>query len=73
MACKGPGTYPCQLTLTSAADIRLVDVEITVTPEFGRAELEFLCSARQVITQDIPLVNTSDKTISISAKVHRTP
>jgi hypothetical protein len=69
LACKGPGTYPCQLTLTSAVDTRTVEVEILVTPEFGKATLEFLCSARQTIMQEIPLVNNSEKQITVNTKL----
>lgn len=69
LKCLGPGTYPVTFTLQSAMDTRVVEVEFVVTPNLLTADLDFSCAARDVISQDIPLVNSSDKPISISAKL----
>ena len=56
---KGPGHYPCQITLKSAYDIRVYQLECTVCPEGSVLELEFITPTHQPVTQDIPVVNIS--------------
>ena len=53
---KGPGHYPCRIILKSAHDIRVYQVECTVTPEGSALELEFTSPAHQSLSQDIPVV-----------------
>lgn len=54
---KGPGHYPCQIILKSAHDLRVYQLECTVTPEGSALELEFVSPTHQPVTQDIPVVN----------------
>ena len=54
---QGPGHYPCQIILKSAHDVRVYQLECTVTPEGSALELEFTSPAHQSVTQDIPVVN----------------
>ena len=54
---KGPGHYPCRIILKSAHDMRVYQLECTVTPEGSALELEFTSPAQQSVTQDIPVVN----------------
>ena len=54
---KGPGHYPCQITLKSAYDIRVYQLECTVCPEGSVLELDFITPTHQSVTQDIPVVN----------------
>ena len=58
---QGPGKYDGRIILRSAFDIRVLDVEATVTAQGTRAELTFSCPARQAISQDIPIINHSDR------------
>ena len=54
----GPGHYPCQIVLRSPYDIRVYQVESTVSPEGSTLELQFKTPTHQSITQDIPVVCT---------------
>jgi len=77
---KGPGHYPCQITLKSTYDIRVYQLECTVCPEGSVLELEFITPTHQPVTQDIPVVNISYvrvvlcviKTYPAQKKVQRT-
>lgn len=51
------GHYPCQIVLTAPEDVRVYNIECTVTPEGHETELEFISPVHQAITQDIPVVN----------------
>jgi hypothetical protein len=64
---KGPGKYESRVILRSAFDVRVLDVECTITSLGTRAELIFTCSARQSITQEIPIINHSEQPWSIHA------
>ena len=65
---KGTGVYPARLTLTSAVDVRIVDVDFNaVSPITTAAAFEFECAARGSIAQDIPMVNPGDKTLVYAA------
>jgi len=64
---KGPGKYESRVILRSAFDVRVMDVECTITSLGTRAELIFTCSARQSITQEIPIINYSEQPWSIHA------
>lgn len=69
---KGPGHYPCQITLKSAYDIRVYQLECTVCPEGSVLELEFITPTHQSVTQDIPVVNTTYKYIFVILCVNET-
>ena len=56
----GPGKYVGRIILRSAFDMRILDIESTITAQGTRAELAFTCPARQAISQDIPIINHSD-------------
>lgn len=64
---KGPGHYPCQITLKSAYDIRVYQLECTVCPEGSVLELEFITPTHQSVTQDIPVVNQTNQDWNLAA------
>jgi len=64
---RGPGTYPARIVLTSDYDIRVLDVEFHSAKLSQEAELEFECPARQQIVQEVPLVNNSEKALTVRA------
>ena len=66
---RGPGTYHCYVMLTSTYDVRVIMIEGRARSPGMKAELEFACPARQQITQDIPVTNSSDKEWVISAQL----
>lgn len=66
---KGPGHYPCTITLKSAHDIRVYQLECTVTPEGSALELEFTSPAHQSVSQDIPVVNQSNHDWHLAATI----
>ncbi|EFJ49198.1 hypothetical protein VOLCADRAFT_90100 [Volvox carteri f. nagariensis] len=71
----GTGIYPTRIMLTSALDVRVIDVELTAQTMTQNFVLEFSTSARQPITQasragDIPLVNTGETSMTVSATIN---
>jgi hypothetical protein len=64
---KGAGTYPCEIILQSAFDVRIYRIEFEILSPGTQATLEMAVPARQKITQDIPMVNPSDKDWTFSA------
>ena len=66
---KGPGSYNGFLILSSSWDIRVVAVEGKSRSPGIKAELEFNCPARQQITQEIPITNSSEKEWVIAAQL----
>mmetsp|Transcript_140642 Transcript_140642/g.244902 ORF Transcript_140642/g.244902 Transcript_140642/m.244902 type:complete len:2974 (-) Transcript_140642:636-9557(-) len=64
---KGPGLYPSKLVFASDYDVRTLEVEGRSRAPGMKAELEFICPARQQITQDIPITNKSEKDWVISS------
>lgn len=58
---KEPGVYPCTVTLTSDVDIRIYQFEGTGTAPNTHCSLTFTTQARKAITQEIPIVNPTDK------------
>lgn len=66
---KGPGSYNGFLLLSSTWDVRLVAIEGKSRSPGMKAELEFNCPARQQITQEIPITNTSEKEWIVSAQL----
>lgn len=72
---RGPGTYKGLMMLrydesgVVYSDIRVYAVEITAIPETVAMDLEFETAARIAVTQDIPIVNRSDKPWKIQASL----
>ena len=64
---KGPGVYPGRITLTSDGDVRIIDIEGKSRSPGMKADLEFICNARQVIQQELPLTNKTAKDWTIQA------
>ncbi|CAE7358857.1 CFAP47 [Symbiodinium natans] len=58
---KEPGVYPCTVTLTSDVDIRIYQFEGTGTAPNTHCSLTFTTQARKPITQEIPIVNPTDR------------
>lgn len=57
---KGPGSYHCDVALRSAYDTRVYSIDFEVSSQGLNAALDFAAPARQRITQDIPIVNSTD-------------
>ena len=51
-----PGHYPCQISLKSVNDIRVYQIECTVSPRGLDTQLEFTTPLHQSVTQEIPVV-----------------
>lgn len=62
---KEPGVYPCTVTLTSDVDIRIYQIEGTGTAPNTHCALHFNTQARKPVTQEIPIVNPTDREWSI--------
>lgn len=58
---KEPGVYPCTVTLTSDVDIRIYQMEGIGTAPNTYCSLTFHTQARKHITQEIPIVNSTDR------------
>ncbi|NXB74730.1 CFA47 protein, partial [Donacobius atricapilla] len=58
---KYPGSYHCQILLKSSCDIRVYAIECVVNADQADAQLEFLTSAYQAVTQEIPISNKSSE------------
>jgi len=58
---KEPGVYPCTVTLTSDVDIRIYQIEGTGTAPNTHCALQFHTQARKYITQEIPIVNPTER------------
>ena len=65
---KGAGVYPAKVVLSSPFDVRVLLLEFTAASKETAASLEFECSARQLIVQEIPLINSGEKAMSVSSK-----
>eukprot|EP00798_Chlamydomonas_sp_ICE-L_P015727 gene15727-21848_t len=57
----GTGIYPSRLLLTSNIDTRVIDLELMAQTLTQNFQLEFSIACRQQMSQDVPLVNTSDR------------
>ena len=66
---KAAGIYPCQLILKSPWDIRVIEFEGTVVSPGVETTLEFQAPARQTISQEIPIVNKSNRDWTLSANL----
>eukprot|EP00929_Paragymnodinium_shiwhaense_P088700 TRINITY_DN49010_c0_g1_i1.p1 TRINITY_DN49010_c0_g1~~TRINITY_DN49010_c0_g1_i1.p1 ORF type:complete len:2929 (-),score=783.00 TRINITY_DN49010_c0_g1_i1:108-8894(-) len=62
-----PGVYPCTVTLTSDIDIRIYQIEGTGAAPNSHCALTFTTQARKHITQEVPIVNTTDREWTIKA------
>ena len=60
---KSPATYPCLVILKSLdrTDIRVFELYMTAIPQMIKAQLEFVVPARGSVTQEIPIVNNSER------------
>jgi hypothetical protein len=58
---KEPGVYPCTITLTSDTDLRIYQIEGTGTAPNTRCSLTFSAQARKSVTQEIPIVNPTER------------
>lgn len=56
-----PAIYTCYVILKSLdrTDIRLYEYKLTAIPQKIKAQLEFRIPAREIVAQDIPIVNNS--------------
>lgn len=64
---KGPGLYRTEVCLVSPYDVRMYNVEMTVTPEKVEPELELASPVRQALSQDIPIYNGTDEQWTLRA------
>ena len=64
-----PAEYPCYLLFKSAdeTDIRLYDIRYKVSPQTIKAQLEFRVPARGTVSQEIPIINNTDKDWQVRA------
>lgn len=58
---KEPGVYPCTVTLTSDVDVRCYSIEGTGTAPNTHCALNFQTQARKAITQEIPIMNPTER------------
>jgi hypothetical protein len=63
------GVYSCKVTLSNKMEKRIFNIEATVTAPGINKGIEFTAPARQSITQEIPIVNNSDKDWNLRAKI----
>ena len=68
---KSPATYPCLVILKSIdrTDIRVFELTMTAIPQTIKAQLEFVVPARGVVTQEIPIVNNSERDWLVKANL----
>jgi hypothetical protein len=66
-----PATYPCFVILKSLdrTDIRLYEFKVNAIPQKIKAQLEFKVPARGGVTQEIPIVNNSQKEWTVTANL----
>jgi hypothetical protein len=70
----GIGIYPDRIRLTSVQDVRLIDVEIHVKELEHIYTLAFSAQMKSNLVQQIPLCNSSEKQITVTAEVrHSAP
>jgi len=66
---KGPGEYPCNITLKSEVDTRRFQVTVLCQSEGTFAELDFCAPAGANVLQQIPIVNSTDSSWNIKANI----
>jgi len=64
---QNAGVYPSLLVLQSKTQVRVIEIEATVTTPTICSEIEFTVPARQEIQQCIPILNTTDSPWTIHA------
>lgn len=64
---KNAGVYNAQVIFQSQADVRIVKLEVTVTEKQETPTLEFSTPARKPIVQDLPIINNSEESWTLSA------
>ena len=71
LAPRQPGEYTCKLTLTNSrkTDIRRLEVAAVIKPKKAKITLEMTAQARSFVTQEIPIVNNSDKEWVVKTKL----
>ena len=52
--------------LTSAYDTRVLDVEVMAQCMTQTFQLDFDCPSRQLLTQDVPVVNSSESCVGVA-------
>lgn len=70
---KEAGKYPCSVALRSPVETRVYSLQLEITSVGPDKVLEFVAPAKQTITQDIPIVNGTDKTWSMRAVLKGSP
>lgn len=63
------GVYPCFMVLRSKKQIRVYELEATVSNPTVTSELDFMAPARQRIKQGIPILNTTDVVWNIQGRL----
>merc|ERR1719440_741626 len=58
---KEPGVYPCVVKLTSDVDIRIYQIEGQGSAPNTHCSLTFNTQARKAVTQEIPIINPTDR------------
>ncbi|NXC08202.1 CFA47 protein, partial [Orthonyx spaldingii] len=58
---RSAGCYHCQILLKSSSDIRVYEIVCVVNADQADAQLEFQTPAYQMVTQEIPISNTSSQ------------
>ena len=66
---EGPGHYQCRVILRAPNDVRVYHIEVTVNPEGSDIELEFTSPTHESVTQNIPVVNGSERDWTLYAKI----
>lgn len=68
---RQPGDYVCQVNLVSTlkTDLRALDIVVTVKPKKARISLEMTTTARNIVTQEIPITNNSDKDWNVKIRL----
>ena len=64
-----PGEYPAKLVLRSPLEVRVFDVLAVVKAPQKKRAIDFEAPAREVIVQDIPIVNRSETDWTITASI----
>ena len=68
---RQPGEYPCIITLTNPrkSDIRSLEVIAQIKPKKAKMTIEMHTFARETVTQEIPIVNNSDKEWQVKVRL----
>ena len=68
---RQPGDYVCQVSLvnTLKTDFRALDILVSVKPKKARISLEMTTTARNVVTQDVPITNGSEKDWNVKVRL----